>query len=180
MVVTDPNRIISISDMWRAGKTLREIGDAWGISRERVRQLRSKYTSLTTKDGGRVVRGQIRAENRKKRLLVKYGCSLEDYRILRKASRKMRDEGATRDTNLLGAYSRQKTNSRTVQGVEWKLSLSQWWNIWLVSGMWDKRGRSGYCMFRYDHNGPFEVGNVYIDTVKQYWARRKGALNKQR
>lgn len=48
--------------------------------------------------------------------------------------------------------------------IEFKLSFSEWYTIWIQSGFWDKRGvgRGKYCMSRFNDIGHYEIGNVEI------------------
>ena len=68
----------------------------------------------------------------------------------------------------LQAFRLQKNNART-RGIEWRLSLREWWEIWQASGHWNNRGRLSlqYVMCRHGDCGPYAVGNVYIATVMQ-------------
>jgi hypothetical protein len=63
-------------------------------------------------------------------------------------------------------YADQKSKAK-IRGIEFKLTFEEWWDIWQKSGKWDQRGiRKGqYVMSRYKDHGPYEVGNVHIQTV---------------
>ena len=62
------------------------------------------------------------------------------------------------------AYAfRSQRNAAKYRNIEWKLSLWQWWQIWLKSGLWEQRGRgNGYCMCRKGDIGAYALGNVFI------------------
>ncbi len=64
-------------------------------------------------------------------------------------------------------YTQQKSNAKQ-RGVEFKLTLEEWTNIWLDSGKWDQRGRGAekYCMCRVGDQGCYELGNVFIGLGK--------------
>src|SRR5690606_808740 len=55
-VGVDEDRADAMEAMFRAGKTLEEIGSVYGVSRERVRQIISKYRGIRRDDGGQAVR----------------------------------------------------------------------------------------------------------------------------
>lgn len=65
----------------------------------------------------------------------------------------------------LHAYRRQRENAQK-RGVEWKLTLAEWWQVWVTSGYWRERGRLGhqYCMARNGDVGPYAIDNVRIIT----------------
>lgn len=66
----------------------------------------------------------------------------------------------------LGKFIAQRNNARQ-RGIEWCLSLEEWWEIWEISGKFDVRGRGvdQYAMCRLHDEGPYAVGNVEIRTV---------------
>ena len=155
--------------LYRSGRTLNEIGEQFGVTRERVRQLLKKYFEITATDGGQHV---LMAEKRRKfeaarnaRALKRWGCSWDDYAKL-KALKKP-----------LYAFNNQKRTAGT-RGIGWELTLWQWWSIWQKSGHWHERGRGqGYAMCRLNDVGPYAVDNVYIATcaenIKDYWVNRR-------
>jgi hypothetical protein len=63
------------------------------------------------------------------------------------------------------AFSDQKRESKR-RGIEWKLTLWEWWTIWQESGKWELRGRckGNYVMCRIEDLGPYARANVYIAT----------------
>ena len=58
-------------------------------------------------------------------------------------------------------YVAQKATSK-LRGVEFKLSFEEWWKIW--EPHWEGRGVGKLVMCRLGDSGPYEVGNVRIDT----------------
>ena len=48
--------------------------------------------------------------------------------------------------------------------IEFKLTFDEWWDIWQSSGHWENRGYGAgkYCMSRFNDQGPYEVGNVFV------------------
>lgn len=155
--VEDPSRLASMATMYRSGYTLQQIGDQFKITRERVRQLLTKYHGISAKDGGGHARGERnrvdRGVRKEAKCLEKWGCSTAQYRSIR--------------GKISLAFGRQKSNART-RKIEWKITLWQWWTIWQASGHWEHRGRGyGYCMCRRGDEGPYSPGNVFIATCAQ-------------
>jgi hypothetical protein len=66
-------------------------------------------------------------------------------------------------------FQRYSANRR---GIPFDLTFDQWWAIWQASGHWNERGckKGQYCMSRVGDQGPYAVGNVFIqlhaDNVK--------------
>lgn len=54
-------RIVAIVEQYKAGDTMQVIGNRFGLSRERVRQLLQKH-GLSRRDGGAHIRSQARAD----------------------------------------------------------------------------------------------------------------------
>lgn len=151
-VKTSDGRADTMAALYREGQTLQQIGNQYGISRERVRQLLTRYHGIGAKDGGQHVgAGNRRVERQARknaRYLVDHGCTYGQYRELRGRPR--------------SAFIRQRANAKT-RGIDWELSLWQWWTIWQESGHWHERGRGqGYGMCRNGDEGPYAVGNVFI------------------
>lgn len=82
------------------------------------------------------------------------GCTPEQVRALRADSAKP-----------IGAFLSQQRVAK-FRGIEWHLTLVEWWAIWQRSGKWHQRGRRAneYVMCRRGDVGPYAVGNVVIAT----------------
>lgn len=65
------------------------------------------------------------------------------------------------------AYTNHKANAKA-RGIEFRLTLDEWKQIWRDSGFWSQRGRGAdkYCMCRIGDLGCYEVGNVFIALNK--------------
>lgn len=157
--------------MFMAGKTLAEIGELYGVTRERVRQLVKKHHGLVGSDGGsRVNADRRRAVNVAKKdakSIAKHGCTHAQYLELLQVGKRMQAEGFGFARCPTGAFASQRMNALR-RGISWDLKLWDWWQIWQRSGKWEERGRSkgGYVMCRFGDVGAYEVGNVYIATTE--------------
>ena len=140
--------------MYLNGATLREIGDVFNVTRERIRQLLKAY-GVDPREGGASKRKEIRAAKRLKvkdaEAQEKYGCSYSQYIFLR---------GLHYPTRT---FTTQKKNAHR-RGIAWELKLWDWWEIWQKSGKWEQRGRrkDRYCMARRNDEGPYSKSNVEI------------------
>lgn len=161
-----------IAAYYKKGWTLERIGQKYGVSRERIRQL-LKAQGLTGKDGGHAVqmievrkrheeaaeRHRLKMRERaRKRVKKAYGCSLELWEEL---------GGHRWDKNPnspVYKFMNIKRLAKYKRDLKWELTLQQWWDLWQKSGKWDQCGtkRGQYVMARIDKNKPYKVGNVKI------------------
>ncbi|MND81872.1 hypothetical protein D3C87_915700 [compost metagenome] len=102
-------------------------------------------------------------KNPDKRILEMYSCTAEEWRALRDIGLKMTEAGHSKDATPLRAYQHQKFASEVRRGIQFRLTLMEWWDIWEKSGHWDDRGLGrGWHMCRIGDQGCYEVGNVFI------------------
>jgi DNA-binding CsgD family transcriptional regulator len=158
-------REVQMLALYKSGKTLNEIGQEFGITRERVRQLLTKFFGVRWRDGGKhkqAVEKRSKFEARRnQRSLARWGCSWDDYAKLRALKKPTR------------AFSSQRRNARK-RGIEWHLTLWQWWSIWQQSGHWQERGRGqGYVMCRVKDEGAYAPGNVFIALAAENSSEQK-------
>lgn len=168
-----------IVNAYRAGQTLQQIGDVFGITREWVRRILCEC-GVSADLGGVRLRSFVRrsekhrkANEKKAARIAKYevyfGCCHDEIaRICGNefaaapwscVSKKLKSPGVS--------YMTQRRNAE-VRGIGWELPLTEWWRIWQKSGKWEQRGRGkGYCMGRLGDSGPYSVDNVYICTIGQ-------------
>lgn len=157
----------AIAAMFRVGKTLQEIGELHGISRERVRQILSRDFELCANDGGKSIKIEARKAARKQakdaKSIAMYGCPHAEYMRISRYGKRRVENGERPCRNPVTAFNSQRTTARS-RGIEWNLKLWDWWQIWQSSGRWDERGREKgqYVMCRFKDAGAYEVGNVYI------------------
>lgn len=162
----NPERAAEMCARFKGGETLQQIGDSYGMTRERVRQLIKKSGGLVGKHGGKSVTAKKKSiENAAKRdsyFLKKVGCTHSQYVYLRDVVK------ATRQ------YACQRNNARK-RGISWNFNLWSWWLIWEASGKWSQRGKGQgkYCMARKGDTGAYEAGNVFICLCIENNSNRK-------
>lgn len=165
-------RAAKMAALYRSGMTLQQIGDQFGLTRERVRQLMTKHEGMRYDGGGThmkaVARKQQSAAAKDARYLRKYGCTFQQYVQAREIGRRMRAGGSGAYQTPLRAFVTQKNNAK-IRDIPWDLNFWQWWTIWQESGKWNERGRSkdAYVMSRFRDAGSYAPGNVYIGTLSE-------------
>jgi transposase len=168
---THDERADAMAALYRNGETLKQIGVRYGLTRERVRQIITKYHGRMAKKGGQHVRTAVRrvkaAASRDAHYLAKYGCTFAQWKLIHQHGAEMRSRGVGAYRCPSRAYMSQRNNARH-RGIGWELTLWQWWTIWQESGHWDQRGRGhGYVMCRKGDEGSYAIGNVFIATAAE-------------
>lgn len=146
----------------KQAKTLKEIGDMYGITREMVRQ-RLQACGVDKEIGGAALRSVIKKIHTPKKLSGResscqmwYGCSLE-----------FRDKYGSPNIKgtLTSAFKNQKNAARH-RKIDWDLTFPEWIRIWEESGHIEERGfGSGkYVMSRICDIGSYSKDNVRIIT----------------
>jgi hypothetical protein len=153
-------KALDMAERYEAGSTLQEIGDFYGITRERVRQIIKEELGMTGKDGGAAARGREKAKARAARIDVncirRHGITHAELKAIK----------AEHGYKPWDRFNSQRGNAAT-RGIEWKLTFGEWWSIWQKSGKWPERARgSGYVMARHGDRGPYAPGNVKIIAAK--------------
>lgn len=166
---TDPEREArrsKMAEMYRQGVTLAKIGEQFGMTRERVRQIIGPL-GLNGMNGGASVVAKVRRVSRDNDLeakcLAKYGLPVAVVRQLRK-------DRVTR------AFQAQRQSAFN-RGIAWELSFAQWFAVWQASGKLHLRGRGRgkYVMSRMSDAGGYELGNVHIQLATE---NNKDAVSK--
>jgi hypothetical protein len=161
----DPERDALIAQRYRNEETLQAIGDSYGLTRERVRQI-VKREGLTRADGGRFLRSSSRRAARVARVrgvyVESFGCTRGEARDLNEGKRM----GAA--DSLARAYLQQRHHALW-RGIPWALTFPQWVALWKATGHFDQRGRAkdSYVMTRWDFAQGFHIGNVCICTMSE-------------
>lgn len=168
-------------ELFRSGMTLQQIGTAYGLTRERVRQIIA-HEGVTGADGGVCQRKARRlaqlAKARLARLNVKasaaFGCDYETAVALNGGRAPWTRGGYTY------YYLHQRRNARK-RGIEWQITLPEWVEAWRQSGRWDSRGlgKDKYVMARRNDLGPYASWNVYITTSGQNAADYQAELKRR-
>ena len=147
---------------YKEGKTLQEIGDIYGLSRERIRQL-LKMNGLNSMDGGKILHNIFKKIHCIKKVspqelkcLNSYGCSREVRNCFGKPHLK---------GTLAYSYHNQKSNALS-RGLLFNLTLPEWVEIWRQSGHLHERGKGSgkYVMARFSDSGGYTKDNVQIIT----------------
>jgi transcriptional regulator with XRE-family HTH domain len=161
---------------YESGQTLEQIGAAYGLTRERVRQIMNKKFGTTGRDGGQAENARRKRREKYKqrdaRCLRVWGCTYRQYVTILK-----------HEDKPTYAYWAQRKNALR-RSIPWELNLWQWWTIWQKSGHWPERGRGrAYQMCRLNDLGPYSVDNVYIATgvenMQDHWVNRRARAVQQ-
>lgn len=169
LVVKRIKRYEAMAALYKNGLTLEQIGEQYSCTRENVRQCLARVGAKST-EGGAAKRRSDRKERqlieREEQSRERWGCSFADYLKIR----------SVKKATL--AFRSQKRAARP-RGIEWQLSLSEWWSIWEKSGLWNQRGLGqGYVMCRHGDVGPYAVGNVFIALCRENSSERAGKLRR--
>lgn len=168
-------RAAAMADLYRAGNTLQQIGDRYGITRERVRQLLA-LVGLRGKDGGKSIVSAANAARRESafrarrdaRTMARFGCDYDTFVRLNEGVTRRQQKGS-----LANAFRNQERTA-AYRGIGWEITFPEWVKVWQDSGHINERGqgKDRYCMARKGDVGPYKVGNVYIttcaDNVRDY------------
>lgn len=152
------DRAERMASMFRQGCTLQKIGDQFGLTRERVRQV-LKSQGLTRDDGGqafpREMKLAAKAAAIEARFMKKYGLPSTVVKQLQR-------------DRITHAFNAQQRTAR-LRGIAWKLTFAEWFAIWKASGKLHLRGRTknSYVMSRIRDDGGYELGNVHIQTAQE-------------
>lgn len=172
--ITQPDaRAQRMLDMYRQGLTLAKIGEQFGVTRERVRQIAKKFGAVRAGIAMRSARNDQKKDAKQRsfaaRVFAKWGVEVDLWRELRA-------NGTVR------AYEQQRQSS-SIRGIGWHLTFADWYAVWQASGKLHLRGRGKgkYCMSRIKDGGAYELGNVHIQlcTVNSQEAVEKWAGKKK-
>lgn len=144
-------RAEKMASMYRQGLTLEKIGQKFGVTRERTRQI-LKSIGVNTADKPKKVLSSIEAKRARMDAasIIRWGVPHAGMK-------------AARADGTLGAFVSQRNNARW-RGIEWGLLFADWLTIWNASGKLALRGRGKgrYVMSRIKDEGGYRLGNVHI------------------
>lgn len=164
-----------ICALFKSGIPITVLGVLYRCTRQNICHI-LKTNGLRRWDGGmhvsrsirRSSKQAIREANRESYIRDHFGCSISEWRELRSLAVNYKE-------CPVYFYKVQKFNAER-RGIEWELTLTEWWAIWLNSGKWEQRGTfSGqYVMARHEDQGPYAVNNVKIvstlENHQEYYA----------
>lgn len=176
-------RMFLLAFAWQNGKTLEEIGNLIGVTRERVRQILAKAEQLGVIDpnhvGGyrmsRLAREQeskaVKVRRWTRKIELTFGCGPEEFIRCNQGARVWKGPQNT----WAKSYYMQKRSAPSYGNV-WNLSFPDWCNVWEESGKWNARGRGRgkFALARLDSSKPFEIGNVKIMKGEDVSSRAGG------
>src|SRR5258708_1084180 len=165
--------------MFTRGMTYQEIGEAYGVSRQRIEQI-MRRNGITKEQGGFGLQSLIRVavkkeareialRNKEEKVFKVYGCSAE--KILELTGSLPHGYWSVSSKDYPWAAYRMQRHNALGTGKGWDISFPEWWQVWQESGKWELPGRGkATSMPRYGDSGPYKMGNVYICTVGQNFA----------
>lgn len=165
-------RIFILAQQWKQGKTLEELGAAFDITRERVRQLlqtAKRIGLLKGEDKGgaskRSVdrdRVHLQAKIAKEEVRVQryFGCSRDECYAINNG----RSPWSQAVPKTLARFYYAQRRAAVNNGAAWALTFPQWKKVWDESGKWALHGRGAnrYTLGRLDTSKPFEPGNAAV------------------
>lgn len=162
-------RELEMCQLFKSGKTLQQIGDSYGLSRERVRRL-IKRNGMCWLDGGkhleaearRLEREKILAERREARSIKTYGCSHAEVEQINQGMA-LTDIGSP-----AYMYFRDSMNAKK-RGLRFDITLPQWMDLFDIGGGLSNRCREqdGLVLGRIDKSGHYTIDNVRVVTLAE-------------
>lgn len=175
-----------IAQLYQEGLTLETIGQKYGLTRERIRQIiRTQGVSKT--EGGAALARQRRIASKSQYkeafYLKRFGHTKAEHLRLLQMDHKDLAAGVQMYRLRMYRFRQARSNLRRTYG--WTLTLAQWWAIWEASGLWHLHGRGAglYGMVRLDRSKGFELGNVEIREFRAIvksprWTKRLRAAQR--
>lgn len=162
--VEDPQRQEKMRQLFVSGKTYSEVGERFGVSRQRVQQILRKIDVSASCGGAsaaakakKELRDTERKKKRENRFRSSYGVTEKELREILNGY----PDAAVR-------FEEQKSNARR-RRIKWNLTIKEWIDIWSESGKYGKRGRHSheYVLTRINGRGDFSSENCIISTLAE-------------
>lgn len=159
-----------MGEMYKSGKTLEQVGAAFGVTRQRVSQalkkagVSARSTRLTPEACHR------KALRARQKCWDRWGCWPDTLDEMGADGRR--------------AYTYQKRNAE-YRGIAWEFTRETWMQVWRDSGKWADRGRCAgqYVMSRFGDVGPYSPANVKIiegaDNIREARGHSRKALSEE-
>lgn len=145
---------------YKAGKTLQEVAEIYGVTRQRVQQV-LKRVGCNWETSGRLQRSIDAEESRRNKakehlasqIAKRWGCSVEEWK-------------KGKSNGNIQRFVTQRKNAKH-RGIEWNFTYKQWIDWWAETGNIDNRGRGKelFCMSRLNDTGPYSPENVVCKTI---------------
>ena len=167
--MSNAQRDQDMCQLYRSGKTVQEIGDLYGVTRERVRQIIKPYGldgysggASVTAEANRKAREAKRNASREARAQAVYGCSYAELMRINMGMQ-LTDHGSP-----AYFYFRDGCNAKKA-GYILELSLPEWIAIYeKAGGVWN-RGRfiDGLVLGRKDKALGYTADNLHVVTLAE-------------
>lgn len=149
--------------LYQEGRTLAEIGEAVGLSRQRVHQV-FKARGINSEGMGAKARAQARRNKTDtesaKRIAKTWDMTMDEYQQHVAVHGSSGTAGSP-----MNRYVEQRSNCKRKKG-KWEFTFKTWWDLWVQSGKWEERGLGGYVLGRVgDASTPMGPKTCKITTV---------------
>lgn len=155
------SRNAEMIDMYRRPETLKAIGQKYGVSRERVRQILAKNGINPEEGGGNRLR-KDRREKGMRKIDIAYAEVRARHEVyLRHLGINDETYQASKSNGWMRKFQYDKKNHRML-GHEWTMTFAEWLGIWHRAGHESPPKSRTFKMERIDDYGPYSAQNVCI------------------
>lgn len=164
-------RAIDMLARYQRGETLDKIGQSYGVTRERVRQIVKKNFGITGKDGGIRVAAQAKRQKEWEKFNARWEHKLGGpYR-----------EWFSLPNHIRLKYSAHKRNARKIHNTTWHIKPLEWWGLFKAAGAVPSKM---VWLTRKNNSLPFTVENCFVATrgevLNRAWAGKPRKERKPR
>lgn len=169
-------RAAAMERYFRQGESLERVGQRFGVTRERVRQILQER-GVTRDQGGEALQALRREAERKKarqqrqqarhQLLSDWcrealGCTIEEAVRINGGKPVTNRLSSKAKGNAYNKYLGIRNQAHRKNPEKPYLSLSDWYQAWVRSGHWKNGPTQGWCLIRVDPEGPWALNNVQV------------------